>query len=128
MKKRILTIISLLLIGGLIIHNNGLGLFDKKVAYAVGDLTVVWDTDPLFDESNILPGFTQTKTVNVANGAPTTRPVGVKGIFVSDTDNLDSVLNIEIKEGTTTLYSGTLEQFFLDSAGLDGIPLSTLSS
>lgn len=128
MKKRILTLLSLILIVTLLIQSNDLGLFDKKVAYAIGDLTVVWQTDPLFDESNILPGFTQTKTVNVANGAPTTRPVGVKGIFVSDTDNLDSVLNIEIKEGATTLYSDTLEQFFLDSGGLDGIPLSTLGS
>ncbi len=128
MKKRILTILSLILIVTLLIQSNGLGLFNKRVAYAVGDLTVVWDTDPLFNESNILPGFTQTKTVNVANGAPSSRPVGVRGIFVSDTDNLDSVLNIEIKEGATILYSGTLEQFFLDSGGLDGIPLSTLGS
>lgn len=110
------------------IQTNGFGLFDKKTVYAVGDLTVVWDSTPLFNESNIVPGFTQTKTVNVANGAPTTRPVGVRGILVSDTDNLDSVLNIEIKESATTLYSGTLEQFFLDSGGLDGIPLSTLGS
>lgn len=126
MKKRILTLLSLILIGTLIVHSNGLGLFDKKVAYAVGDLTVLWDSTPLFNESNIVPGFTQTKTVNVTNGAPTARPVGVRGIFVSDTDNLDSVLNIEIKEGAFTLYSDTLEQFFADSAGPDGIPLSTL--
>ena len=128
MKKRILTLLSLILILAVIVNSNGLGLFDKKTAYAVGDLTVVWDSTPLFNENNIVPGFTQTKTVNVTNGAPTTRPVGVRGIFVSDTDNLDSVLNIEIKEGATTLYSGTLEQFFLDSAGLDGIPLSNLGS
>ncbi|OGH23471.1 MAG: hypothetical protein A2629_00290 [Candidatus Levybacteria bacterium RIFCSPHIGHO2_01_FULL_41_15] len=128
MKKGILTLLSLILIVAVVISFNVLGLFEKKTVYAVGDLTVIWQTDPLFNESNILPGFSQTKTVNVANGAPTQRPIGARGDLTSDPGNMDSVLNIEIKEGATVLYSNTLENFFLDSAGPDGIPLSTLGS
>ena len=131
MKKRILTILSLFLIGGLIIQSNGLGLFNKNTAFAVGDLTVDWgigigDVGPIFNENNIAPGFTDTKNVNVANGAPSSRPVGVRGILTSDPGNMDSVMNIEIKKGVNILYSDTLEQFFAESAGPDGIPLSIL--
>lgn len=128
MKKRILVIISLILIGTLVFQNSRLGIFNTQKAYAVGDLTVLWDTDPLFDYSNIAPGFNVIKNVNVANGAPTPRPVGVRGIFVSDTDNMDSVINIEIKEGVNVLYSDTLENFFTDSAGPNGVLLSTLNN
>lgn len=128
MKKRILTLLSLLLIAGLLIKNNGFGLFDKKIVYAVGDLTVAWATDPLFNETNIAPGFTTTKTVTVSNGATSFRPVGVRGILTSDAGNMSSVMDIEIKEGTTILYSNTLAQFFTDSSGPNGILLSNLSS
>lgn len=128
MKRRILTVICLILIGVIAYQNKGFGLFQNKIVFAVGDLTVTWDTDPLFNETNIAPGFTQTKSVNVANGAVSTRPVGIRGILTSDTGNLASVMNIEIKEGATTLYSNTLSQFFIDSAGPDGIFLSNLNS
>lgn len=128
MKKRVLTILSLILIGTLVVQNNRLGLFDKKVAYAIGDLSVLWDSTPLFNESNIAPGFNVTKNVNVANGAPSSRPVGVRGILTSDPGNMKSVMHIRIKEGSTTLYDQTLAQFFADSAGLNGIPLSNLGS
>jgi len=127
MKKGILVILSLLLIGGLIIQSNGLGLFDKKTAYAVGDLNVVWESDPLFNEFNIAPGFTVTKNVNVANGAPSLRPVAVKGILTSDPGDIKSVMDIEIKQGSNTLYSGTLADFFTQSAGPEGINLSILN-
>jgi len=128
MKKRILTLLSLFLIAGLLIQNNGFGLFDKKTAYAIGDLTVVWETDPLFNETNIAPGFTKTKNVNVVNGAPSFRPVGVRGILTSDTGSMSSVINIEIKAGAATLYNNSLAQFITDSGGPDGIFLSNLSA
>ena len=128
MKKRILVILSLIVVAVLLIQNNGFGLFDTQKAYAIGDLTVDWDTDPLFNYSNIAPGFNVTKNVNVANGAPTPRPVGVRGILTSDPGNLRSVMHIEIKEGVNILYSDTLENFFTDSAGPNGLLLSTLNN
>ena len=128
MKKRILILLSLITIGALLIQSNGLGLFDKKTAYAIGDLTVLWDSTPLFNYSNIAPGFNVTKNVNVANGAPTPRPVGARGILTSDPGNLRSVMQIEIKEGVNVLYSDTLENFFTDSADPNGVLLSTLNN
>jgi len=133
MKKRILTLLSLITIGALLVQSNGLGLFDRNTAYAVGDLTVNWgigigDVGPIFNESNIAPGFTDTKTVNVANGATSPRQVAVRGILTSDAGNMDSVMNIEIKEGPTLLYANTLEQFFADSAGPNGVELSLLNN
>ena len=128
MKKRILVILSLIVVAVLLIQNNGFGLFDTQKAYAIGDLTVDWDTDPLFNYSNIAPGFNVTKNVNVANGAPTPRPVGARGILTSDSGNLRSVMQIEIKEGVNILYSNTLENFFTDSADPNGVLLSTLNN
>lgn len=133
MKKRILTLLSLITIGALLIQSNGLGLFNKNTAYAVGDLTVNWgigigDVGPIFNESDISPGFTQTKTVNVTNGAVFPRQVAVKGILTTDTGNMASVMNIEIKEGPTPLYSQPLDQFFTDSGNPNGIELSMLNN
>ncbi len=132
MKKRILTILSLVLIGTLVIQNNGLNFLNRN-AYAVGDLTVNWgigvgNVGPIFSVNNIAPGNSETRSVNVANGATSPRQVGVRGILTNDTGNMKSVMNVEIREGITTLYNQTLEQFFLDSAGPDGIPLSTLGN
>src|SRR3989344_2147169 len=128
MRKRVLFIFILAALVGLVFYGNRNVFKNIPTAYAIGDLTVLWETDPLFNETNIAPGFTKTKTVNVANGAVSTRPVGVRGILTSDPGNLASVMNIEIKEGATTLYSNTLSQFFIDSAGPDGIFLSNLAS
>lgn len=138
MKRRILALLSLLLIGGLIIYGNGLGLFDKKTAYAVGDLTVDWgigigDVGPIFNISNFAPGETESRDVDVTNGAISSRPVGVRGIETSEIGSISGVLNIVISKGGNDLYGGTsptgpktLAEFFTESSGPDGIPLSNL--
>lgn len=126
MKKRILFIVILATIVGLVFYGNRNVFNNPSSAYAVGDLTVIWETDPLFNETNIVPGFTKTKTVNVANGASSIRPVGVRGILTSDPGNMKSVMNIKIKKGATTLYNNSLAQFFTNSGGPDGIFLSDL--
>src|SRR3989344_2685001 len=133
MKKRILVILSLIVIAVLLVQNNGLGLFNKNTAYAVGDLTVDWgigigDVGPIFNISNFAPGETESRDVDVNNGAPSPRPVGVRGILTSDPTSMAAVMNIEIKEGVNIIYSATLSQFFSDSSGPNGIPLSTLNS
>ena len=128
MRKRGLFIFILAALVGLVFYGNRNVFKNIPTAYAIGDLTVLWETDPLFNETNIAPGFTKTKTVNVANGAVSSRPVGVRGILTSDPGNLASVMDIEIKEGLTIRYSDTLAQFFTDSAGPNGIFLSDLSA
>ena len=133
MKKRILVILSLIVIAVLLVQNNGLGLFNKNTAYAVGDLTVDWgigigDVGPIFNISNFAPGETESRDVDVNNGAPSPRSVGVRGILTSGPASMAAVMNIEIKEGVNIIYSDTLSQFFSDSSGPNGIPLSTLNS
>ena len=139
MKKRILTLLSLIIIGVLLVQSNGLGLFNKNTAFAVGDLTVDWgigmgDVGPIFNVSNFAPGDTESRDVNVDNGAVSSRPVGVRGIETSGIGSISGVLDIVISEGGSDLYGGsptgpkTLAQFFTESAGPDGIPLSILGS
>lgn len=114
--------------GTLLYQNGGLGFFDKKVAYAVGDLSVVWESDPLFNYSNIAPGFEITKTVGVTNSAPSTRSVAIKGIETTDTGNMSNVMHIEIKEGASVIYYDSLTNFFASSASPFGIFLSDLAN
>jgi len=103
-------------------------------AQAIGDLTVDWgpgilEGQPIFTVSNMAPGQTETRTVTVANGASSSRPLGIRGIEVSDTGNLSDVLLLEIKENGVSLYLNSLSQFFLDTVNPDtGIPFSTLAS
>ena len=138
MKKKILVIISLVLIGVIGFQNNWFGLFEKKTAYAVGDLNVVWgvpDGDPIFVVSNMLPGDTEDHDVDVANGGTVPRDVGVRGVKTEEIASFAAVLDFVVSEGGSDLYGGTsptgpktLAEFFTESSGPDGIPLSTLGS
>jgi Ca2+-binding RTX toxin-like protein len=140
MKKRIIRLTVVLVIMGLIVQTNGgLGqIFRNPSVEAVGDLTVNWgvsEGSPIFTINNMKPGETQTKTVSVQNGASLPRPVGIRGDSVSQTGNLTQVLNIVVKKGSTDLYGGTsatgtrtLQQFYADSAGPQGIFLEHLAA
>lgn len=107
--------------------------FSEKLtstAFAIGDLTIDWGVpsgNPIFVVNNMLPGDLEERSVSITNSASTTRPVGVRGIKTSETGGISSVLNIEIFDGPTLLYGPkTLDEFFSESIGLDGIPLSNL--
>ncbi len=133
MKKRIIsTTILAIIIGAVVYFHGGISsLFQSPTAYAVGDLTVNWgvpEGNPIFTVVNFAPGQSESRTVQVTNGAPTSRPVGVRGILTSDPNNLSSTLDIVISEGLINRYAGTLAQFMLDSTSPDGISLSLLAS
>ncbi|MBI4137451.1 hypothetical protein HY469_05305 [Candidatus Roizmanbacteria bacterium] len=128
MLKRILVIVIALSVGisGYFIYQSQL----QSTVYAVGDLNVNWgvpEGDPIFVVTNFAPGETETRNVDITNNAGTARPVGIRGVLDSETTGFSSQLIIEIFEGATSLYGPTtLSQFFTDSAGPDGIALSTL--
>lgn len=138
MKNKIFrTLFLLIVLGGLLLPTNILSRFGgSSTAQAVGDLMVDWgvpDGNPIFVVNNIVPGDMEQRTVHVENGASTNRPVGVRGVKTSETGDLSNVLLMVISENGTELYGGTsstgpktLAQFFSDSAGPNGIPLSTL--
>lgn len=124
---RIITLLAV--VGMLITQTNAIqNFFKPNTAFAVGDLTVDWgigigDVGPIFTVNNMAPGDSETRNVIITNGAPTIRPVAIKGANLLETDALSSVMDIEITDGVTTLYSNTLQQFFIDSLNPSGIPL-----
>ena len=134
MKKKTLIIVSLVLIGAIGIANNFFGIFEKKTAYAVGDLNVLWgvpDGDPIFVVENMLPGDMEQRTVTVNNGASSQRPVGVRGVKTDEIASFAAILDFVISENGTDLYGGTsptgpktLQDFFDVSGGPDGLFLS----
>lgn len=99
---------------------------------AVGDLAVDWgvpEGQPIFTISGLAPGQSVTRTVSVANGASSTRPLGIRGTKISETGNLSSVLNLKIKENGVLLHSLSLSQFFSDTVNPDtGLPFSDLDA
>lgn len=140
MKKRLFRITALLTVVALLVYaNGGMGkLFAPRYAEAVGDLSVDWGVpsgNPIFNAANMAPGDVQTHTVSVANGASTTRPVGVRGIKTTETGNLADAFDFVIRQGVVDIYGGTsptgpktISHFFADSAGVDGIYLSDLAA
>lgn len=137
-KKRILVILSLIVIAVLLIQNNGLGLFDKKTAYAVGDLNVIWgvpDGDPIFVVSNMLPGDVEQRSVDVVNGGTVPRDVGIRGVKTEEIASFSGILDFVISENSIDIYGGTsptgpktLQQFFNESSGPNGLFLSTVNN
>jgi Ca2+-binding RTX toxin-like protein len=134
-KNRLAKLIILsLIVAGLFIQTGivkGL-LKGTATAYNNGDLTIDWGVpsgDPIFTVINILPGDTEQRTVKVTNNALNSLQLAVVGIETSPRGIFPGVLNIVISENGNILYGPKkLSQFFLDSKGPEGIPLSTIES
>src|SRR3972149_1392888 len=110
MKKKFFRIISFVLIVALVVHTKGFGIFEKKTAYAVGDLNVVWgvpDGDPIFVVENMLPGDTEDRDVDVANGGTVPRDVGVRGVKTEEIAGFAAILDFVISEDSTEIYGGS---------------------
>ena len=138
MRKIITRIISLGLIVSALTAGVIYGDFwgGTKTAFAVGDLTIDWgvpEGQPIFVVNNFAPGATESRTVQVTNGATSSRPLGVRGVKTAG-NGLSDALQIVILNGATPLYGAgsptgpkTLTNFFADSSDSDGIPLLTLT-
>src|SRR3990172_10721717 len=103
MKKKIFVVLLLALIGLVGFQNNWFDIFEKKTAYAVGDLNVLWgvpDGDPIFVVQNMLPGDTEQRTVTVNNGATSARDVGIIGIKTEETASFSGILDFIISENS----------------------------
>lgn len=134
MKKKYLRVLFLaIILGFLVSQTNILPNFAKNrsTAYAVGDLTIDWGVpsgQPIFTVNNFLPGDSETRTVQIINGASLTRDVGVRGKYDSGLENFADILDFRISESGIDLYGGTaggktLADFFDESEGIDGIEL-----
>lgn len=96
----------------------------QDTVYAVGDLTINWQSDPLFVVANMLPGDTESRTVEVVNGASTARAVAVRGVKTSEILAFAGILDFVIQEESTEVWSGKLQDFFDEPS----IALSTLGA
>src|SRR3989344_6551152 len=76
------------------------------------NLIVEFQSLPLFQELNFLPGDSVTRWVKVTNNTAGAEDIIVDAINVLDPDNLGSAFALEIKKDATTVYSGTLAGFF----------------
>ncbi len=138
MKKILLKIFILVLVLGTIVKFFAPNLFNPSTVRAVGDLNVVWgvpDGDPIFVVSNMLPGDVEERSVDVANGGTVPRNVGIRGIKTEEIASFASILDFVISEGGNDLYGGTsptgpktLQEFFDDSGGPNGLFLSTINN
>lgn len=103
---------------------------------AVGDLVIDFGVPlgtPMFNFPNLAPGESKSKNIVVTNNALEARPVGIKGIQTSETGSISNAISIVLSKSGTDLYGGasgtgpkTLANFFADSSGINGVPLSTL--
>jgi Ca2+-binding RTX toxin-like protein len=114
--------------------------FTPSTALAVGDLMVDWGGGsgvdvPVFNITNWLPGDFETKTVNISNGAASSRSIAIRSEKTSGAGNLEEVVDIIISEsGGPDLYGGTsstgpktVKDFFADSSGPLGLFLFDLA-
>jgi hypothetical protein len=86
-------------------------IFFAVPAFAAG-LTVEFETDPLFGETNFVPGNDVTRYIRVENTSGTTRPITIEFIDYSDDDGLGTQLTLLIEENSTPLYTGTVADFY----------------
>lgn len=135
MKVRILRV---LIFSGIIAIGLVYGLFKlpdaNSTVRAFGDLTVnfhVAPLTPIFVVTNMKPGDVESRNIDVHNGGLVTRMVSVKGIRtdgIGDDPKLETVLDLVVTDGATTLYRDKLSQFFADSLNTNGVPLNTINS
>lgn len=100
-------------------------------AYAGPNVSVEFETTPLFQELNTMPGDSTTRWVKVTNHTAETRVIGVSAVNQYDCSLdpycLADILTIDIREGATVLYSNSLSGFFADSVNDGGVVLSSLA-
>lgn len=140
LNYKVLTILALaIVLVFAFTQTNILGNFmrNNSTVKAVGDLNVDWgvpDGQPIFTVNNFLPGDSETRTVQIINGAALVKPVAVRGKWVSELKDLADILDFKISEGGVDLYGGvsptgvkTLTDFFNESAGIEGIGLFSVN-
>ena len=141
LKIKTLKIITIGIVTALAFNLASPNFFDNSALQANGGLDVIWDGvldgQPIFVVTNMLPGDSETKNVQINNGDLVNRLISVKGERTGpegETDpKLETILDIVISEGGNDLYGGTagaktVQDFFDDSADENGIILSIVNS
>lgn len=85
---------------------------------------IVFENNPLFGETNLLPGDAVTKSVTVTNKVADNLAITTSAANIINTAGLGDRLNLTINKGSTNFYTGTMSAFF--AAGT--INLGTLAA
>lgn len=141
MKKRLFKVIGLLIIVSVLGYFSRNDLFRVSTVRAFGALTVNFHVpvgNPIFTVTNMAPGGTENRNIDVTNGGATGSLVAIKGVRtggVGADPKLETVLDITIKDGATTLYGSgsatgakTVKDFFTDSNTANGIQLNAIAA
>lgn len=85
---------------------------DLNVTCSPGNCNSTGD-DPLFQETNILPGWQLTKTITATNSYAEMRQFALELYDYQNNDSLGDVIQLNIKESgsATNLFSGSLTNF-----------------
>ncbi|MFZ2414587.1 MAG: hypothetical protein WAW33_01095 [Minisyncoccia bacterium] len=90
-------------------------LFAEPVQADIANFAVQFENEPplsLFNEANFLPGDNVTRWIKITNNTTNPLKIVTKATNVIDDEGLGSILNLEIKNGSTSFYNGTLSHFF----------------
>ena len=89
-------------------------LLPVNFVLANGLLNINFEKEPLFQETNFLPGESVTRWIEVENKSSETQPIAVEAInYSSCTVNCFSEqLELNISNGSTDIYTESLDQFF----------------
>ena len=90
----------------------GMFMFASQ-AKAQSAIEIEFQTTPLFEALNILPGDDTTKWVRVKNNSSEEQSVAVSVDYYEDDDSLGSQMKIVISESGSPLYEGSLSDFFI---------------
>ncbi len=91
-----------------------LAMTPTQAGVPVSDLAVQFERNPLFSESNFLPGDAVTRWIKVGNNTGSSQKVATEAINVTDPNSLASSFNLQIKEGAVVLFNNTLAAFLAD--------------
>lgn len=98
--------------------------FFAPTVFAQNIVDVNFESDPLFENLNILPGYQTNRWVKVKNVSDEEQSIAVYADYFSDPDNLASQMDITISSGIDSYYNAKLADFF----GEREIYLSDISS
>jgi len=136
MKTRMLRIIMIFtIVLGVFYLNGGLDrLVNPQTVKAFGDLLVDFHVPagkPIFTVTNMKPGDSQTRPIDVSNSGTVARYISTKGFRntgIGNIPKIESALKVEINDGSSTVYGPkSMEEFFIASADLNGIPLGIVT-
>ncbi|MFA5715936.1 MAG: fibronectin type III domain-containing protein [Candidatus Paceibacterota bacterium] len=75
-------------------------------------LVVQFEKTPLFEEANFIPGGTVTRFIKVTNTSGEEKKAIIEAVNKKDPSGFSGKLNLEIKHGSSVIFSDTLTKFF----------------